>query len=464
MPQPLTQDLKAQLANPPLFEASRVRRDRYYNTVLIPALRLVGLLLIVVGVFFHLEFIDGVDPREPVRSLALLYVAYGFGSWAFLRAFYRRDRRLHLGDVFLVLDPFLWTVAIYLTGAEHSILFIILLARVADQTNTTFLRCIHFLNVAALSYLGLLLVLVVGGQEMNWYLQGSKLAILYLTGLYISLTALAAQRLRERAREAIRLAKETVDQLALQNTELVQAREAAEEVSRLKSGFLATMSHELRTPLNSVIGFCQLLEDPETGELNERQMRYLNNSLTSAKRLHALINDILDLSKIEAEGLELDLGPVDLKMALRQAVEVVRQGAERRGIVITEEHQPDLPLALGDSLRLRQICDNLLSNAVKYNVDGGQIAVSTWREGTRVVMSVRDTGPGIPLEKQRRVFDAFVQLDAGYQRRSEGTGLGLALCMSLCQLQQAELTLISPLSDRGGCAFEVRWRAFRRES
>lgn len=455
-------DLKAQLLNPPLLEAAKLRRDANYNQRLVPALRVVGLTLIVIGVFFHLKFIDLVDPRPVVGRLAVLYGAYGFGSWLFLVTFYRPKESFHWGDFFLATDPLVWMLAIYHTGAEHSVLFIILLARVADQANSTFMRCVHFLNITALTYLIFLVGLEVGGHDIDWLVQGSKLTILYLAGFYISLTALAAQRLRDRTREAVRLAKDTVEELAHQNTELAQARAAAEEVSRLKSQFLATMSHELRTPLNSVIGFCQLLEEPSSGELNDRQKRYLNNSLTSARRLQALIGDILDLSKIEAGGLDIEIGPVDLKLLLRQSAEAISVQAAARRIEVKETYQDGLPPACADGSRMRQICDNLLSNAVKYNREGGRIALSTRGDESGLVLAVEDTGPGIPSEQHQRVFDAFVQLDAGYRRRTEGTGLGLALCKALCDLQGAELRLISPLGPDGGTRFEVHLKAYRK--
>jgi signal transduction histidine kinase len=308
----------------------------------------------------------------------------------------------------------------------------------------------------------MLVVLSLHGRDINWLLQGAKLVFLYLAGFYISVTALAAQRLRERTRQAVRLAKETVDELALQNEELIRARRAAEEVSRLKSEFLATMSHELRTPLNSVIGFCQLLEDSGSGQLNDRQRRYLTNSLSSAHRLHSLIGDILDLSKIEAGKLELDIGPVELKLLLRQSLQAISARASARRITVEERYAEDLGMARADGARLRQVCDNLLSNAVKYNVEGGHILVGTRAERARLVLSIEDTGPGIPLDQQKRVFETFVQLDAGYQRRTEGTGLGLALCKALCQLHDAELVLISPLTAEGGTRFEVWLHPFAK--
>jgi signal transduction histidine kinase len=458
-----TGELKSQITNPSLFEAAKRRRDANYNQVLVPALRLAGMFFIVLAVFFHLKYIDGVDPGPKVTSLGLLYAVYGLASWAFLKVFYRPFTRPHWGDLFLVLDPVLWMVAIYLTGAERSELFFILLARVADQTNSTFSRCLNFLNISALAYVLMLVLLLAQGKDVDWASQWSRLTFLYLCGLYISLTALAAQRLRARNRQAVRLAKDTIDQLASQNAELDRARSDAEEVSRLKSDFLATMSHELRTPLNSVIGFCQLLEEPSSGELNDRQQRYLGNSLNAAHRLHALIGDILDLSKIEAGGLEVDLGPVDLRILLRQSAEALSVEAAARNLTITESFPGDFPMAWADGFRLRQVSDNLLSNAVKYNVEGGRIEVSTRQEpdGT-LVMAVQDTGPGIAPEDQDRIFQAFVQLDTGYQRRQEGTGLGLALCKALCKLQQAELELISPVGEHGGARFEVHLRPYRK--
>jgi signal transduction histidine kinase len=449
------QDLKTQLSHPGLLEVAKLRRDMYYHQQMVPSLRLLGLSLLLLSVFFHLKYLDGVDPRPLVWRLAILYAVYGFGSWLFLLLVYRPNPRVPWGDLFLTLDPVLWILAIYHTGADHSVLFLMLLVRVADQTNSTFLRCVYFLNVTAATYLAMLGWLAWHDHPVDWPVQGAKLIFLYLAGTYISVTALTAQNWRSKTRQAVRLAKLALDELGFQNKELAEARRAAEEVSRLKSGFLATMSHELRTPLNSVIGFCQLLEEPGTGELNERQRRYLGNTLQSARRLHGLIGDILDLSKIEAGALELELGPVDLKHLLKQSVAAITAQAVARGIRIEQNHPTDLAPARADGFRLRQVCDNLLSNAVKYNNEGGQIVVATRTEGDRLVLSVQDSGPGIPPDRQERIFEAFVQLDAGYQRRSDGTGLGLALCRALCQLQKAELRVISPVSQEGGSRFEI---------
>jgi signal transduction histidine kinase len=206
-----------------------------------------------------------------------------------------------------------------------------------------------------------------------------------------------------------------------------------ESASRHKSEFLANMSHELRTPLNAILGFTQVLQQKLFGEVNDKQAEYLGDIHQSADHLLELINDVLDLSKVEAGQVELETGMFSLREALERGLVMVRERATSTGVSLELELDPSVDLVSGDERRIRQVVFNLLSNAVKFTPRGGQVDVSTKRVDGEVLVAVADTGPGIPAGDQTRIFEEFQQTEAGAER-PEGTGLGLALSKSLVEL------------------------------
>jgi signal transduction histidine kinase len=210
------------------------------------------------------------------------------------------------------------------------------------------------------------------------------------------------------------------------NDELQRVYRELETASKHKSEFLANMSHELRTPLNAIIGFSQVLRERMSGEINAKQEEYLDDIITSANHLLALINDVLDLSKVEAGQVELQVAPFSLQDALERGVAMVRGRATTDGVQLTLHANGDLDIVTGDERRIRQVIFNLLSNAVKFAPAGGQVGVSATQANGEVTVSVTDTGPGIAAEDLDRIFEEFQQTEAG-ARQSEGTGLGLAL-------------------------------------
>ena len=227
---------------------------------------------------------------------------------------------------------------------------------------------------------------------------------------------------------------------------LLETRTEAEAASRAKSAFLANMSHELRTPLNAIIGFAEVMEHEVFGPLGSpRYQDYLNDIRSSGLHLLQLLDDILDLSKVEAGKLELDEGRCDLPAIFGEAVRMLRPLAQQRGISVTVEVQAGaLPQIRGDVRRLRQVALNLISNGVKYNRRGGSVKVTLTgepAEGVRVV--VADSGIGIAPENRERVFEPFTQLNRAQSERQEGTGLGLPLCRQLVELHGGHLTLES---------------------
>ncbi len=217
------------------------------------------------------------------------------------------------------------------------------------------------------------------------------------------------------------------------NDELRRLYGELETASRHKSEFLANMSHELRTPLNAILGFSQVLQHRLFGEINEKQDEYLDDILVSGHHLLSLINDVLDLSKVEAGQVELEIAAFSLGQALERGVVMVREPAIENRVQISLELGPDVNRVRGDERRVRQIVFNVLSNAVKFTPAGGSVAVAAANVNGEVHVSVTDTGPGIATEDQKRIFEEFQQTDFGVQQR-EGTGLGLALSKRLVEL------------------------------
>ncbi len=228
------------------------------------------------------------------------------------------------------------------------------------------------------------------------------------------------------------------------NDELQRLYRELEAASRHKSEFLANMSHELRTPLNSIIGFSQVLRERMFGELNEKQAEYLDDIISSGHHLLALINDVLDLSKVEAGQVELEIGRFSLQEALERGVVMVKERALQNGVGLTLDADPHVDLIEGDERRIHQVIFNVLSNAVKFTPAGGSITVSSARLNGEVHVSVADTGPGIAGDDQARIFEEFQQTELG-AREGEGTGLGLALSRMLIELHGGRIWVESEL-------------------
>jgi signal transduction histidine kinase len=235
--------------------------------------------------------------------------------------------------------------------------------------------------------------------------------------------------------------------IAIENVRLfkeIQEKSAQLEIAnKHKSDFLANMSHELRTPLNAIIGFSEVLIDKMFGEVNEKQADYLKDIHESGKHLLSLINDILDLSKIEAGRMDLDLATFHLPTALSNAMTLIRERAQRHSIQLGLDVDPHLGEFQADERKVKQILLNLLSNAVKFTPDGGRVDVIARMDTTQVAIAVRDTGIGIAPEDHAAVFEEFKQVGRDYTRKAEGTGLGLALTKRFVELHGGEISLAS---------------------
>lgn len=258
---------------------------------------------------------------------------------------------------------------------------------------------------------------------------------------------------RKRAENALREFNDTLEQRVADRTaELKTALERAEVADRLKSAFLATMSHELRTPLNSIIGFTGIILQGLAGPLNDEQGRQLGMVQGSARHLLELINDVLDLSKIEAGQLEVRAEPFDLRESLDRVVGSVVPLVEKKGLVLDVNLPSELPPMTSDRRRFEQVVLNLLNNAIKFT-DVGRIGLSLelqenytspgGERGAAIRLAVRDTGIGIRQQDQANLFQPFQQVDSGLTRKHEGTGLGLMICRRLTELMGGEIRLRS---------------------
>jgi two-component system, NtrC family, sensor kinase len=250
----------------------------------------------------------------------------------------------------------------------------------------------------------------------------------------------------------------TQSALAIQNARLFREIEdksrQLEVASQHKSEFLANMSHELRTPLNAIIGFSEVLSERMFGELNEKQEEYLRDIYASGQHLLSLINDILDLSKIEAGRMELELSDFDLPMTIDNALMLVRERATRRGIELRRAVDEGLGQIQADERKLRQVLLNLLSNAIKFTPEGGRIDVQARPVDGSIEVSVTDTGVGIAPEDQEAVFEEFRQVGTA-DKKVEGTGLGLTLCRKFVELHGGKIWVKSQVGAGSTFTFTI---------
>jgi len=251
--------------------------------------------------------------------------------------------------------------------------------------------------------------------------------------------------------------------IAIQNAhlfhEIADKSRQLEIANQHKSAFLASMSHELRTPLNAIIGFSEVLLARFFGELNEKQDDYLKDIHSSGKHLLDLINDVLDLSKVEAGRMDLELSQFDLPAALSDAMTLVRERAMKHGIALHLTVAPGLGPIEADERKFKQIVLNLLSNAVKFTPDGGRIDVSAHREADGILVAVKDTGIGIAQQDQAAVFEEFRQVGTDYTKKHEGTGLGLALTRRFVELHGGRIGLTSEVGRGSTFHFTLPDRA-----
>jgi len=237
-----------------------------------------------------------------------------------------------------------------------------------------------------------------------------------------------------------------INEIVIDVTERKKAEETRLENLRLeaadkaKSEFLANMSHELRTPLNSSIGFSEILKQGMAGELSEKQKHYVDNILTSNQFLLALINDILDLSKIEVGKIELVPNKMSVPATIKETLSLIKEKAMKHNVLLETEFDPELEFIEADKQRFKQILFNLLSNAVKFSKEeGGTVTITAKKEGDMAQISVSDTGIGIKEENVGKLFNKFEQLESGISQKYGGTGLGLSITKKLVELHGGKI-------------------------
>jgi signal transduction histidine kinase len=245
----------------------------------------------------------------------------------------------------------------------------------------------------------------------------------------------AAGRLNEDLERRVR---ERTAELADLNRQLEERNREVEHANRMKSEFLARMSHELRTPLNAIIGFSDLLAEESAGPLSQKQERFISHVRAGARHLLQLINDVLDVSKIEAGKIELNLADFVAEDAIAEVLSVIRPLAESKGIDTNSRVQTDL-IIHADRVRFKQILYNLLNNAVKFTPEGGKVDIDAFPETEFVRVCVSDTGAGIPAEEQRAIFEEFHQVGSTTKNANQGTGLGLTITKRLVELHRGAI-------------------------
>ncbi len=221
-------------------------------------------------------------------------------------------------------------------------------------------------------------------------------------------------------------------------TELEARHKEADRLNRLKSEFMASVSHELRTPLHTIIGFAELLAEEGESTFNDKHRRFLHHIQVDSEHLLGLINDVLDLSRIEAGGLNLHTEDISLDSIISEAVNAIRPSAGSKSVTVRADPAPNISV-LADPLRMRQILYNLLSNGVKFTEPGGEVAVSSVADGDFVRITVTDTGVGIPTEECEHIFDKFYQVGHTTVGVRQGTGLGLTICKQLVEMQDGKI-------------------------
>lgn len=421
--------------DPALEEARRKAGRRTYYLRQIPLARAFGFLCLSASVLLHWVLVPGSTDGLHTAAYALVCAAYCGGSWALSVAWEKRSGSLWLAATWFLVDPWIWSLGVLWSGGDRSWLFVGLI-----------------LGLGGFVAVGPRQVLVTGISNIAGYTailtyqyfvlqrpfplgqEGMKVLFLGLAVGYSFVVARMVASLKKQNRAFLELTQSLNRDLRARAEELAAAKDLAEAQSQAKSRFLAGMSHELRTPLNSILLYSELIEG-EAGFTEDSALAQDAHRIQGAGRhLLQLVNDLLDLSKIEAGRMELSPEPVDLDVLLEELKLHAHPLARHRGNTLVLQNLVPVgsPSWEADTLRLRQILLNLLGNAAKFT-ENGEISLQFRREAEAMVFEVADTGIGMSEAQLDRIFHDFVQADPSIAAKYGGTGLGLALSLRLCE-------------------------------
>ncbi|MEO7114880.1 MAG: ATP-binding protein [Caldimonas sp.] len=443
--------------DPDLLAQRRDANARRVHTMQLPAVRAIGFaILCIIAILQDVRM--GASLWQPQLLFVLaLNVGYSALSWIALRAAWGRTGRLDLGLVFMHADILVWLPNLHYLEQAHLFFAYLLLVRVADQVGFGFRRALYFGHLVVVAYLGYSWWVAQQPGDPLWRDRLTIAAAMYLLSIYLAFTGLVSERLRSRTRQAMRAARDLVETLEEKTAALEAASAQAQQANVAKAQFLATISHEIRTPMNGVLGTTELLLGTS---LAPAQRRLAETAHHSATALLTLIDDVLDLSRIEASKLTLKTATFDLRALVVEAAELMATTARGKPVTLECTISESLPERVeGDPLRIRQVLVNLLHNAVKFTERGriglGVIVLEESDDSVHLLFEVRDTGIGLAEDQFDSVFDAFTQVDASSTRRHGGSGLGLAIVKELAELMGGQVGVDSRLEEGSTFWFEV---------